>query len=90
MFDYLEQLRNRPYGERKKVAVLGASIVTGVIVLVWISTFSVRSSKPIDTVALQEELRPFQEIKESAKAIFPQIKEVAGALFGLVMATTTK
>ena len=88
MLQYLEQIRNKPQSYRKRVAVIASSIFTGLIILIWISTFSVETAKIVDSKERAKEFAPFQEIKESTVLFFSSLKQMAVSSFG-VSATTT-
>ncbi|MSR78803.1 MAG: hypothetical protein EXS59_01515 [Candidatus Taylorbacteria bacterium] len=89
MFEYLEQLRNKPQSYRKRVAVVASSVFTGLIILIWISTFGVETAKVVDSKETAKEFAPFLEIKESTALFFSSLKQMAVSSFG-VSATTTE
>lgn len=50
MFVFIENLRNKSEGERKAFAYITSFVVTGIIFLIWISTFIFDVSAPNVTV----------------------------------------
>ncbi len=60
LFDRIEKLRNKPEGARKRTAILGAFLVTGIIAIIWLSIVFVTKKE------VKEEIyySPFSIIKE--------------------------
>ncbi len=90
MLQYLEQIRNKPQSYRKRVAVIASSIFTGLIILIWISTFSVETAKVVDSKEMASEFAPFQEIKESTVLFFSSLKQMAVSSFSVSSSTLPK
>lgn len=76
MFEFLENLRNRP-DDHKRLVALGVSFgVTALIFMIWLSAFFVRIGQDSVVVTkndievqkkkLAETLTPFESVKESA------------------------
>ena len=42
-FEYLEQIRQKPERERRRIAIVAVSIITGIIVIVWVNTISLKN-----------------------------------------------
>ena len=84
MFNYLEQLRKKSLYYRKRLAVITAAIVTGLIVLIWLSTLNFGTGESVvDEKAVAEELKPLKQIKESVVDFYSSVKEMGSELFGV-------
>lgn len=82
MFDFLEQLRRKPLAYRKRLAVFGATALTAVVVVVWLSTWSgFDSGAAIDSKAASEQLKPLEEIKNSIGTFYDSIKTMSAGIF---------
>ena len=90
MLEYLEQLRRKPLHYRKRVAVVATSFITGVILLIWFTTFNFGAGEnALDSKSLAEELKPIQQIKESASAVFSTLKQTGYQLFDITGLTAS-
>ncbi|GEM_PF-1984939 len=84
MLNYLEQLRKKPLHYRKRVAVITAAVIMGVIVLIWLSTLNFGDGESvIDSKAVAEELKPLEQIKESFGIFYASIKEMSSEFFSV-------
>ncbi len=88
MFDYLENLRKKPIHYRKRVAFLTATIITAIIVGVWISTQNFAMSEEVDSKALSDDFKPIEEIKNNVASFIETVKKMGADIFG--SATTTQ
>jgi hypothetical protein len=82
LFNYLENLRKKPIAYRKRVAVFGAAILSGLIFLIWLSTFNAGMANIADPKTVSEDLKPFEEIKSNIVSFYNSVKEASGNLFG--------
>ncbi len=89
MFDYLEQLRKKPVAYRRRVVAFSSISLTALIVLVWLSTISFRADQISDSKVVKDELKPFQEIKDSIGAFYTSLTEAGTRLFSPSNATST-
>ncbi|MDO8482464.1 MAG: hypothetical protein Q7S86_01435 [bacterium] len=82
ILDYLEQLRKKPLYYRKRVAVLIASAITVVILIIWYSTLSFDTVKDVaNSKTMAEELKPIQQIKASVVDFYSTVKEMSSGFF---------
>ncbi|KKU67308.1 MAG: hypothetical protein UX89_C0016G0011 [Parcubacteria group bacterium GW2011_GWA2_47_16] len=82
MMEYLEHLRKKPLHYRKRVAVLIASTITVLILLIWLSTFNfVSDTNVLDSKTIAEELKPLEQIKASVIDFYASLKEMSSVLF---------
>jgi len=81
MFDFLEQLRRKPLAYRKRLAVFGATALTAVIVIVWLSTWSLDTGMAIDSKVASEQLKPLEEIKNSIGDFYDSVKTMSAGIF---------
>ena len=81
MFDFLEQLRRKPLAYRKRLAVFGATALTAVIVIVWLSTWSLDTGMAIDSKVASEQLKPLEEIKNSIGDFYHSVKTISAGIF---------
>src|SRR3989338_20762 len=82
MLDYLEQLRKKPLYYRKRVAVVGSTAISVIILLIWLSTFNFgMMANIIDSKAIAKELKPLQPIKARVADFFTSVKEMSSAFF---------
>lgn len=80
MLDYIEQLKKKPLSYRKKVLVIVTTTVTGIIFLVWASTFNF--SFNTSTAEIENQLSPINEIATNASSFFTTVKKLGSQLFG--------
>lgn len=91
MLNYLKQLRRKPLYQRKRIMFASASVITAIIFLFWLATFSagVRFGDD-DGEAIEKELRPISEIKESVGSFYQSVKAMSREIFGSVATTASK
>ena len=90
MFHFLEQLQKRPIAYRKRVLLLSTSILTSIIVLVWLSTFrTVSDISEVDSVILEKQFEPIEEIKTNIGSFFDSVKTMSAGIFGGDEATSS-
>lgn len=83
MFNYLEQLRKKPLAFRKRVLLVTTCTLTGIIALVWISTFNVRlDTSETDIAVIENQLKPIEEIKTNIGGLIDAIKTMSAGVFG--------
>ena len=90
MFDYLEQLRKKPVAYRRRVVALTTTALTALIVIVWFSTLSFRVNAVVDPKTLDNELKPFQEIKANIGNFYDSVVEVGTNLFSPSATSTSE
>ncbi len=82
MFDFLEQLREKPLYYRKRVALLATTALTGLIFLVWVSTLDFTSNMTaIDGAAVENDLKPIDEIKTNIGSFYDSVKGLSAGLY---------
>jgi hypothetical protein len=87
--DFIEKLRDKPVAYRKRVVFFTASILTGIIVIVWLSTFGYRfGSKVVDPAVVEKQLQPFDEIKNSVGNFIDNVKDIGSEFFAGTSTTT--
>ena len=74
MKKYIEQIKKQPTEVRKNVALVATMIIGGLIVLFWISTFSIRTDSKAIIEAKKTVVEPLTAISENAQDIYKQIK----------------
>jgi hypothetical protein len=90
MFNYIEQLRKKPIAYRKRVLLLTTSILTGLVVLIWLSTFSLNlGSTDVDSAVIKDQLKPIDAIKTNAASFFDTIKSMSVSIFGTDATTSS-
>lgn len=89
MFEYLEQLRQKPIYYRKRVATITTVAITVVIVLIWLSTLNFGTAEKIDSQNVAEALKPLQQIKASVVDFYSSVKEMSSALFEAATTSTS-
>ncbi len=83
MFDFIENLRHKPLAYRKRVLLLVTTVITGLIILIWLSTLNFNSSiGDMDGTVIEEQLKPIGEIKKSAVSFFDSVKKMSADIFG--------
>lgn len=92
MLDFLEHLQKKPIHVRKRIALVVSIFITVIILILWLSIQSVNApSHPIDGKALEEDLKPLNEIKKSSVDLFNTAKKVWSTYIGpKSLSTTTK
>lgn len=61
MWDFLDRLREKPESVRFQIAIVTAALITGVIVLIWFSSFSLQFGLA-DEEKTQEEPSPLEGV----------------------------
>ncbi|MBI2475980.1 MAG: hypothetical protein HYV67_01945 [Candidatus Taylorbacteria bacterium] len=83
MFNYLEQLRKKPLAYRKRVLLFTTAVITGVIFIVWLSTFDLNLKvSDADSAALAKQLRPIDEVKTNIVSFIDSVKKISADIFG--------
>jgi len=83
MLDYIENLRRKPLAYRKRVLFLATSVITGLIVLVWLSTLNFNYNfNGEEEVAIEEQLKPVDEIKTNIVSFYDSVKKMSADIFG--------
>jgi len=80
--DYVENLRKKPIAYRKRFAIFGAAIITGLIFLIWLSTWSASTVNVADPKAISEDLKPFKEIKTNIVNFYDSVIQAGTSLLG--------
>jgi hypothetical protein len=89
MNDFIESLKKKPVQYRKRVLFLTTTSVTGIIVLVWLSTFNfLPNISDEDSIAVDKQLRPIDDIKVSINGFIDTVKSVKNGMFGSVSSST--
>ena len=84
ILDHLEKLRKKPLYYRKRVAIMTASGITFVILMIWYSTLSFDvGTDAVSSKAIAEELRPFQQIRASFADFYSTVKEMSSGFFSV-------
>lgn len=65
MFEYIDQLRNRPDTHRRRVAAYVSAGVTGLIAIIWISTISFNSLAKPQSDQVASPVSEFQVLQEN-------------------------
>jgi len=76
MFQYLEKLRNKPEGERKKSVLLISLLVTLFIFLVWAATLSFRIGKTDFTFDSETNDKKMPSLVETFSGFIDQVGEI--------------
>ena len=83
ILDLIEKLREKPVAYRKRVVFFVASVLTGLIVVVWLSTLDYRfDASENNTATIEKQLRPFEEIKTTIGSFYTSIKQISSEFFG--------
>ncbi len=83
IFDLIEQLRKKPLAYRKRVLLLSTTIITGVIFVLWLSTFDLNINvSETDSMAVEKQLRPIDEIKTNVVSFVDTVKKMSADIFG--------
>lgn len=85
LFEYLEKLRGKPERERRRIAVIAVSIITGIIIVGWASSLSFQNPER----ETQKGLGPLQVIGKTFGAGVKGIKESVKSQFENMTATST-
>ncbi|KKW10562.1 MAG: hypothetical protein UY50_C0031G0020 [Parcubacteria group bacterium GW2011_GWA2_49_9] len=72
MLSLISNLQRKPEHTRKKIAFVSSVVLTGVIVLFWLVSLSVRESEPV-VAAQDEDTGPFQAVTESVGTFFADV-----------------
>lgn len=87
MFDFLERLREKPEGARRRIVFAGAFGVTAVISLVWLSTLGARldraSDEPGRRAAVEESASSFSFLREQTAAVFSVFQDTRESIEGI-------
>ncbi|MES2087485.1 MAG: hypothetical protein V4467_00675 [Patescibacteria group bacterium] len=80
MFDYIEQLRKKPLAYRKRFLLIVTTSITGLIFLIWVSTFNFSFDQPVQSLE-EEQSGPISEIASNISSFFTVIKKLGSEMF---------
>ncbi len=87
MLDYLERLRERPEGERRRIALLSTTAIFGLVFLVWWWTFT--SPVTEDSVSASEAVTPLGVVASVGYSARDQFYALPGKLMSLVRSASS-
>ena len=89
MLDMLEKLRSKPIAHRKRVLLLTAGSITGLIFIIWLSTFTTGiASESVDGATVEKTLGPIENLKNNFAYFYDSAKKLSGEIFGYGATTT--
>ncbi|MDO8590399.1 MAG: hypothetical protein Q7R65_00270 [bacterium] len=82
MLDFIEKLQRKPLAYRKRILFLSTTVITGVIFVIWFSTFNLNTSaREVDIAAIEKDLRPIDEIKTNIASFIDSVKKISADIF---------
>lgn len=89
MSDIIETLRKKPVQYRKRILFFTSTFITGVIVLVWLSTFNFFPEiSDEDSIAVDQQLRPVDDLKKSFIGFIDTLKVAKDGMFSNTASST--
>ena len=77
MLTFISKLQRKPEHVRRKIAFVTSAIVTFVIVIIWLTSFSVSTPETSSrTVGSGDDVGPFQTLTENLSVFFLDASEV--------------
>lgn len=71
MLYFISKLQRKPERVRRKIALVTSVIVTGVIVVIWLTSFSVSTPETSSKTALsRDDVGPLETLNENLSAFF--------------------
>jgi hypothetical protein len=83
MLTFLSKLQRKPERVRRKIALFASTALTGIIILIWLTTFSGSAPEPSKSVSDQDEAGPFQALTENLSAFFLDASETMQATISI-------
>lgn len=81
MLDYIEQLRKKPVAYRKRFLLVFTTTITGIIFMIWATTFDFNLS-PSSSPVVEDGLGPISEIETNVSSFFTTVKKLGSEMFG--------
>lgn len=72
MLNFIAKIQRKPEAVRRKMAITGAAIMTGAIVVLWLISISFRE---LPSVAREETASPFAALSDGIGAVLEDTKE---------------
>lgn len=72
LLDYLDKVREKPESHRRRVAFGSAVLITGLILLVWLTTLPAKFDT--ETVASQERNSPISTLGKNIAAAYDSVR----------------
>lgn len=71
MLSLLSRLQRKPERARKKIAIAASVVITGIIVIIWLTTLSSSIGEPVSSVRTSDkDTGPFQALTEQLSTFF--------------------